>query len=176
MKQLIFAALCLIFTNVRAQELPMENGKVVYEQIDSIPGSSKAEIFEKAKSWIINSYPSREKNIIRSSKDSGIMVSYGMTPFNIMHGTAGVYESFKSYYLIQVDCKDGKSRIRFYDIYIRTGYYTSKPIETWKVQGLGIDIGRKEQYRKVHIEVNNLMVINMASFKNAITPKSSASF
>lgn len=159
-----------------SQVLPMKDGKVVYEQTDSMPGLSKSDLFNKAKMWLVNSFPSREKNIIALNEDSGYILSYGTTPFNFIVGNYNMSVSGFSYYKVEVYCKPGKIRIRFFDITAKTGYGHAEPIEEWKGKGQSFNVGRKEQIEKVRISVNDLMTINMANFKNTLEQKSESSF
>jgi hypothetical protein len=169
MKFIVIFAISFISSSLYAQTpLPMIDGKVVFEQIDTFPNSSKNILYKKAKLWQINSYPAKEKNIITDNKDSALLISYGMTPFGYTYGSNNINISFNCYYLIQVVCSEDKTRIKFYDIKVKERYGHSKPIENWSPSGSGIDNASKEQKQKVFTGVNALMLVNLASFKNAM--------
>jgi Domain of unknown function (DUF4468) with TBP-like fold len=149
----------------------MVDGKVIYEQTDTVPETSKSVLFDRSRAWIVNSFPCKEKNIISSSKDSGKIVSYGMTQFHFTVGHNNMPVSGVCYYKIQVECKENKARIRLYNITAKTGYGSSKPIEDYGQGWIGLDQANREQVESVKKAVNDLMVINVNTFKVALILK-----
>ena len=70
-----------------------------------------------------------------------------------------------------MECKDNKARIRLYDITAKTGYASSKAIENYDRGWSGLDQANREQVESVKKAVNDLMVINVNTFKVALNTK-----
>lgn len=89
---------------------PIENGKVVYQQLDSAITASSTDLYNRAKLWVANAFRS-SKNVIQiDDKEAGTILGKGnfdviqtMTPYIIR-------------FTFKIDVRDNRYRIRFYDI------------------------------------------------------------
>jgi len=174
MKYLLLLLLTIPFASF-SQALPMEDGKVVYEQIDSVAGS-QTELYTKAKAWIINSFNGKKQKFQVDNENSGQMTSSGDTHFDFLVGHNGYPVVGVCYFYIQVTCKENKTHIMFYNIRAKVGYNNPEPIEGFSQRGPVIDADRKAIKEGVYRSVNSLMLSNMANFKNAMASKTHATF
>lgn len=134
---LLFTLLSITFVSVKAQTstLPYREGKVVYEKIAELTGINKEEIYSGAKKWLADSFKS-SKNVIQSENETtGQIIGKGTTSIYDTENS-GIFVSFISLkFSIQIDCKDSKYRMRFYDLQKHSdasGLYvpeTNMPIE-----------------------------------------------
>jgi hypothetical protein len=173
--KILIAFLLLIPAISFSQSLPMQDGKVVYAQIDSVSGS-QTDLYSKAKAWIINSFNGKKQKFTTDNKESGELISSGHAPLNFMVGQNGYPVTGMYYFTIQVNFKDNKTRIRFYNIKAKVGYNNPEPIEEFNQRGPVIDIDRKAIKEGVYKAVNDGMLMTLVSFRNAIATTSHTSF
>jgi len=150
-----------------SQSLPMQDGKVVYEQIDSVT-RSQTDLYSKAKAWIVNSFDSKKQKFQTDNNESGELMSSGHTRIDFLVGQNGYPVTGMCYFNIQVICKENKTRIKFYNIRPKVGYNNPESIESFNQRGPVFDIDRKAVKEGVYRAVNNLMLSHLASFKNAM--------
>ncbi len=125
MKHIILIALLAISFNSFSQgELPIKDGKVFYESIDSIK-CTKAEAYIKAKTWFANTFNSAKSVIQLDDKDAGVIVGKGFTEKEAGNAFTGSIPQ-NVWYTINITIKDGKYRIQIYDVFLKnTDGYTS---------------------------------------------------
>jgi len=117
MKHILLVALIAISVNGFGQtELPLKEGKVFYESIDSTP-LNKAEAFMKAKAWFVNTFNSGKDVLQIDDKDGGIIMGKGYTQKSVGNFMTGPLEQ-DIYYVINITVKDNKYRIQLYNIYV----------------------------------------------------------
>lgn len=97
-----------------AQDIPMKDGKVVYEVIDSSQ-LRRIEIHQRAGMWFANTFRS-SKDVIQYS-DTSEMIGKGYLVASVTHWGMGF--SMDTKVTIKVSCRDGKYRIQVYDIAYR---------------------------------------------------------
>jgi hypothetical protein len=98
-------------------EFPTKDGKVVYESIVENPTLNKTKLYGASKKWIADTFKSA-KNIIQSEDASSgqIIGKFYNELSNFKNDKSLVGKKFDTQCSIQIDVKDGKCRIRFYDI------------------------------------------------------------
>jgi hypothetical protein len=97
--------------------LPYKDGKVIYEHIVEVPGSTKATSYAAAKKWIADSFTSSKAVIQTEDVATGQIIGKGdllvtLPKETSVWGFQGLLLSMS----IQIDCKDEKFRVRVYDI------------------------------------------------------------
>ncbi len=112
-------------TDTTLNKLPYTEGKVVYEKVISINGVSKDVIYTTSKKWIVDSFLSsntvKQISVIQTEdKDFGQIIGKGYKPIFMEENPKPEQTMFGSllnfYFFVQIDCKDEKFRIRFYDL------------------------------------------------------------
>ena len=98
-------------------EFPTKDGKVVYESIVENPALNKTKLYGASKKWIADTFKSA-KNIIQSEDASSgqIIGKFYNELSNFKNDKSLVGKKFDTQCSIQIDVKDGKCRIRLYDI------------------------------------------------------------
>jgi hypothetical protein len=112
-------------TDTTLNKLPYTEGKVVYEKVISINGVTKDVIYTTSKKWIVDSFLSsntvKQISVIQTEdKDFGQIIGKGYKPIFMEENPKPEQTMFGSllnfYFFVQIDCKDEKFRIRFYDL------------------------------------------------------------
>ena len=121
MKKIILSIAAIICTNVvfaqkdtTGLNIPVKDGTVVYERVVEAPNKSKADLYKNAKQWFVDYFKSSKDVIQNEDKEDGKIVGKGilLIPFKGALGSNVMYNDKLS---IQVDCKDNKYRLRFYE-------------------------------------------------------------
>lgn len=108
-----------------SNKLPYTDGKVVYEKVISINGVGKDIIYTTSKKWIVDSFLSsntvKQISVIQTEdKEFGQIIGKGYKPIFMEENPKPEQTMFGSllnfYFFVQIDCKDEKFRIRFYDL------------------------------------------------------------
>lgn len=127
MKLLVATALLFIITSVHSQKtFPTEDGKVVFQFIDSSVQKSADELYRTSKLWTGNTFRD-SKEVIQVDDPSGHSLM-GKGNFQFAQTMTPYVVSFS----FKIDTKDNKYRIRFYDIYTEMGTMRiKKTAERW---------------------------------------------
>lgn len=162
-----------------ASTLPYAEGKIVYEQISELPGYTKAEIFGSAKKWMADVFKSANSVIQSENEPTGQIIGKGYTKTSYFGKGYMIGILLDLSFTVQIDCKDNKYRIRFYDLGNETGStrYTSSyitPLET-------IDAGyrkkkNQEKWNGAVKTINQRFVSFLNSFKASVIKSKSDSF
>lgn len=99
--------------------LPEKDGKVVFEEIDSISGATKADLYSKSKIWFINSFTSAKEVLQLEDEKSGQLIGKGN--FKYLYTILMTSAEWICSFSVQIDCRDNKARIKIYDISSRSG-------------------------------------------------------
>jgi hypothetical protein len=135
MKKPLLILLAALFTiSVKAQikdtvglNLPLKEGKIYYEGIVEVPGKTKTQLYASAKRFLLESFVSSKAVIESEDKEDGNISGKGINPvilkLNFLYNG-----NFSDEMIIQIDCKDGKYRYRFYDFRLKpTGFVGNTP-------------------------------------------------
>lgn len=113
----ILLLLFLISTSTLAvcQDYPIEDGRIVYELIVKNENASKEDLFAASKRFIANTFTSASAVIQVEDAATGEIIGKGRSAFTIpTKGMFGYGYNYK--FTIQLNSKDGRGRIRIYDI------------------------------------------------------------
>lgn len=123
MKKAIFTLFVIISIcfSVEAQikdtigmNLPIKDGKIYYEGVVEVAGKTKNQLYASAKNFLLEAFVSSKAVIESEDKEDGNISGKGINPvllkLNFMYNG-----NFADEMIIQIDCKDGKYRYRFYD-------------------------------------------------------------
>lgn len=137
----IYTLIVLIFFFISSQaqkdttglSLPIKDGKLVYEEVISIPEKKQKDLYNNAISWFIDYFKDSKEVIQNQDKDMGRIYGKGMV--RIYSKISGVTLEYPNLLTIQIDAKDEKFRYRIYDMNMST--------ETQVLNGFGVLKGRK---------------------------------
>lgn len=164
MKIVLLAFLFIPFS-IKSQELlPVKEGKVVFEQIDSVSGISKNELYSRSKIWLAKEFNSAKAVTELDDKDAGQIIGKGN--FVYYYSVLGSKTPWTCSFTIQIDCRDNKARIKFYDISAKAaGEATAEHFNEYA------------KHSQQHIKgITNGMNDTIASFKKALSIQSSDNF
>jgi uncharacterized protein with TBP-like fold DUF4468 len=120
MKRILLFALILCTNSLFAQpdgsglDIPMKNGKVVYEAAVSIPGRSKSAIYADAALWLDRYFYNSNKVLQHADKQAGLIEANGtaIVPFK---GVIGNTVPYKDKLSVKIECRDNAYHITVYD-------------------------------------------------------------
>lgn len=123
MKKLILVSCLQILTLVSFAQikdtvglnLQFKDGKLHYEGVVEIPGKSKDELYKNAKLWFVNYFNNANFVIQLDDPQEGKIVGKGA--FRLYFKSLMTFQCLNNL-TIQIDCKDGKYRYKFYDMVI----------------------------------------------------------
>lgn len=122
-----FVALFLLTASFSYAQMPVKEGKVTYEVIDSVQGS-KAQIYNRAKMWFAAAFKDAKEVIQVDDKESGELMGKGAFRFSYTY-FANI--DCRAVFTLHISARDGKYRAILTDIITEQG--TSRvqaPIET----------------------------------------------
>jgi hypothetical protein len=117
MKLILFLLFFASYT-AYSQELPVKDGKVFYEQVDSLPGILQAEVYKRAKLWMVNAFKDAKEVIQLDDKETGDIVGKGLFRFSYRYMVT--VESVCRF-TIKISSRENKYRAQVYDIIIEQG-------------------------------------------------------
>lgn len=100
-----------------SQDIPTKDGKVFYEQVDSLDGIAKAELFNRSKVWFVNTFKSANAVLQLEDKETGNLMGKAITNYEAGNLFSGPSTSHV-HYTININVRDGKCRIQLYDLYV----------------------------------------------------------
>lgn len=129
---------------------PTQNGKVIYEKVVNIDGESKEKLYSASTKWISDSFKSAKSVIESQDVSTGQIVGWAYGDLPPVNPEALMYIAIRLKYHIQINCKDGKARIRFYNInhHQPSSTYVSEtntPIESALVYNKKLSQNKKEK-------------------------------
>ncbi len=98
--------------------LPLIEGKVVYESVVLAPDKSSAELYKNAKQWFVDYFNSSKAVIQSEDKSEGRIAGKGIVVVDWK--TSGIIVKYNNRLTIQLDVKEGRYRYRFYDMILST--------------------------------------------------------
>lgn len=116
-KMRILAILLLFATFSAKAQLPVKDGKVTYEVIDSVQGT-KNEIYGRAKLWLATAFKDAKEVIQADDKDAGEIVGKGS--FRFSYSYFGTVECLARFTL-KISARDQKYRAIITDILVEQG-------------------------------------------------------
>jgi len=121
-KIILLPLLAFLSLTVKAQikdtvglNLPIVDGKILYEGIVDIPDKTKNDLYQNAQQWFVDYFKSSKDVIQNQDKDNGIVVGKGMLDFNARVGL-GMSMVQHDKLTIKIVCKDNKYKYSVYDM------------------------------------------------------------
>ncbi len=133
MKYSIFFLVIFISTKCIAQidticgRIPVQNSKVIYQEVISVDSASKDILYKNALSWISQKYVSPDKVISYKDDSNKERIIINGVGTSIPYKYAGVTMNYTYKYRLQIDFKDGKYKYELTEIYYRSdesAYYS----------------------------------------------------
>lgn len=184
MKNLLFlllltaplTALCQIDT--ASIDFPYKDGVIIYEITKEVPNVPKNTIYASSKKWIADSFKSSKAVIQSEDISSGQIIGKATTYAQYIKPGAIFGVGMTISLSFQIDCRDNKYRIRFYDLgkYEATGMLagTSTPMEEFdKTQ---TKKRKTERWGKLIKIINNHIYSLTIDFENNINKSKADTF
>ena len=141
MKKLLILALIIFAKSAFAQKdtvglnIPFANNTIVYEKVIDVPNTPKNLLFGNAGLWLAETHPyvADTQFQLQLQLEDPILsrvvgrVNYSTTESNKFF-LSTFYDTYTCNFILQIDCKDNKYRIRIYNIQ-DVGNTTYTPVE-----------------------------------------------
>lgn len=163
MKLLLVIIGLTIGLNTFAQ-IPVKNGTIFYEQIDSLPGMVQSDIYKRSKLWIVQAFKDAKEVIQIDNKDEGEIVGKGS--LDCTYTLLGTGIPCRVFFTIKLNSKDGKHRIQLYDF---TGYrYTgNQPLNFDKV----LSKPNASENKRIIAQIDGQITAMLLSLKSELIAK-----
>jgi len=135
-------------------ELPVKDGQVHYEIIDSSVTGAASELHSKARMWIANSFKDSKAVIQVDDKESNSLMGKGN--FIVSEGLATRLIQFS----MKIDSKDNKYRAQIYNVKVGGTSGDNMRSAEW--------FNKKREHAKVKKKINDEMDLILASLKRAM--------
>jgi hypothetical protein len=166
---LLFAC-CLISAIGSTQDnvlniLPLKDGKVNYSGVVNVDSVNKAELYNRAKHWLVETYNSAKDVIQIDDKENGEIMGKG---YFEVYWTITFYagQNVGIWNTLRIQAKDGRYRYEITDFHVKYTYtdkYRSnqvdQPLETW-------DQWRPGNLKKVLLQIDEKMQGMISSLKD----------
>jgi len=162
-KLIIVASLFFSTTLYSQQKLPVKDGNVMYEAIDTVMGASRDQLYHKAKLWLTNEFVSSKDVIQIDDKDSGQIIGKGN--FDYEYSVLGTSATWVCSFTIKIDCKDNKARIQIYNISARCA-------ASMTAEYMNEHPGSSKKHIK---SIDNRLTSMLSDFKKSLQKNSSSS-
>lgn len=119
------ALFLLLIPLTSISQMPMKDGKVIYEMIDSSVTGTPQQLQVKAKMWMANTFNDSKAVIEVDDKDAGEVVGKGNAAW-------GSLPPYTGYFTIRISCKENKYRCQIYDLFLKGGTEGDRrSVERW---------------------------------------------
>lgn len=149
--------------------MPHKDGKLVYELIDDSISLTKNEIFAASKKWLSDAFVNAKAVIQSEDVETGQIIGLGEIKATNLWNNSGFNGRFLNMpFSVQVDARDGRFRIRIYDIKYHDYIFTKsgEPLEIFITK---LNPKQKERYNDVFIDANNQFMNLIEDFRKSIT-------
>ena len=184
MIKLFFAIIVFLPLSVFAQvdststDFPYKDGKIIYELISEISNTKQEELYSAAKKWIADSFKSGKTVIQSENATSGQIIGKGTMYVSYFKPGAFLGTAMTISLSIQIDCKDNKFRIRFYDLnkYESTGIFAGSETPLEEFDKLQTRNKKTERWGNFIKTVNSKVYSLMDGFKTSVTTSKNDTF
>lgn len=106
--------------------LPMKDGAVFFEKVVDLPNADKDVVFNASLKWLASAFVDSKEVIQLKDKESGAIVGKGILTF-VPKGFLADQRNVN--FMVDISCKDNKSRIRLFKFQNRTSIGETYPFE-----------------------------------------------
>lgn len=94
--------------------IPLKNQQIFYQEVVEVYGN-KQEIYLKARKWFVDHFKNAKSVLQIEDKDEGVLTGKALHSYKFDSGVNSSNVSI--YFTLNVEIKDGRYRIQFYDMY-----------------------------------------------------------
>jgi hypothetical protein len=118
----LIPAICKAQDSLLYHVFPLKDGIITYEKIIEIPGVSKDDLYNRAKSWALPFYSSQKDALQTDDKEAGLLAYKGFFsqiffPPRVM-GVKVEYDNREYWEIVKILVKDGKAKIVVSNIHV----------------------------------------------------------
>lgn len=177
MIKLLLAFLLLPLYSISQSILPYKDGRIVYEVIQNTEGLSKKILYASSKKWLTDNFTSVQAVIQSEDFETGQIIGLGnMLVSEIAPSGIFVYV-YRLQFKIQIDCRDERYRIRFYDVESYTDGIATEPFENIIMSSTAKgNVKKQARFVSVLKDTNNKFTGLIESYKNAVRQASLDAF
>jgi hypothetical protein len=151
-----------------SQDLPLKDGKVFYEQVDSAT-ATKEQLYQRAKLWFANAFKDSRSVIQLDDKDDGQIVGKGNFDVPYKYGVNTVAQCN---FTLKIDVKEAKYRIQVYNINYQ---WANAGQNTMSIEQLKTSFNGR-YYNKIAPGTNEKILNLIQDFKTNLSAKDSSNF
>ncbi|RFM30070.1 DUF4468 domain-containing protein [Deminuibacter soli] len=156
MNKLLFLALLIpVLSFSQRVELPLRDGHLIYEKVDSIPGKSMSEIFLSARQWVNDHFTQPKDNLQIDEKETGKLLGrYSFDTY--VDKTLAIHNSV----IVTIECKENKARVRLLSFdFIVDGAKEKRRVDEviQEQQKSGIDIYSYENWGELDAAAKSIL-------------------
>jgi len=105
-----------------ADSFPFSDGKIIYTDVIQADSTSKEELYNRAKRWVIDSFNSGKDVIQLDNKENGEIITKGF--FSVYWKVSKVYiQEVNVWQTLRIQIKDNRFKYEFYDYELK--YYVT---------------------------------------------------
>jgi hypothetical protein len=123
MKTLLLILFLPFFSFSQEIKLPEKDGKIVYQIIDSVPGTSNDVLYNRIVSWFATEFNNAKNVILVDDRVSGLII--GKANFNLQPG--GSSPKWPCNFVMTIKYKDSKYKAVFDTFLCGDGQYPMEP-------------------------------------------------
>jgi hypothetical protein len=167
--KVVFLLLGVVISAECYAQLPVKDGSVFYEQIDSAPGLSKDEIFKRSKLWVVDAFVDAKEVIQIDNKEDGEIVGKGN--LDCTYTIMGTGIPCRVYFTIKLNSKDGKHRVQIYD-FSGHRYTSNKPLDFDKL----LNKSNAAENKRIIEQIDKQIRAALAKLQSDLTSKKKDDF
>lgn len=152
--------------------LPIKEGKVIYEGVETVDGVSKEELYRRAKSWLVNAYRSAKDVIQLDDKENFTIIGKGNLP-TYWQVTFYASQQVSLLHTITLQFKDGRYRYEITDLimdyYVAPSAYVSGGPQKLPLESMGGKGAQKGgNTKKYYAQVNERILATVEDMKTTL--------
>lgn len=112
---ILLIASTIIYSSAAGQsDLPIKDGKIFYEIVDSVQGSA-TDLYNKSKLWFVEAFKSANAVIQLDDKENSTIIGKGY--FSFTHNL----QPYEVWFTAKINVKDNRYRAQLYGVNVRAG-------------------------------------------------------
>jgi Domain of unknown function (DUF4468) with TBP-like fold len=147
-------------------ELPLKDGVVTYEIIDSSIKKTKQEFYKNARQWFSENFKDSKSVIQVDDPNAGDIIGKGI--FKITYYFIGEPKEYDCEFILKVNCRDNKYRIQLYNISMSSENSSSSksdPVENY------LSAMQSIPYNRIGNEISIKATATVQSLRDALNKK-----
>lgn len=161
-----FHELPMAVINNRIDNIPTQNGKILYDEIIEVPGASAKDIFIKVRNWFVEEFLDSKSVLEVNDEANGLLTGKGTYKLDKINGL----NSHNGYvmFVMNVKVKDGKFRYQLYS-FVYKGFNKSFLADTYSrgiAEKVDLDDALKNYLAGSRVKKNRKFLTDMVNLQD----------